>query len=154
MGAFETFLGSVLARLLGNFADAHQLGAVVSETLFLLDAEHNLQRRPDVAFVSYRRWPDPTVPRANAWNVVPDLAVEIVSPTNMAEEMDGKITDYFRAGVSLVWVLYPESGRVYVYESPTKVTGVERTGELDGGAVLPGLRLPIEKIFAAVTRPS
>lgn len=154
MGAFEVVLASELAALLREFAKADKLGVVVVEVLFILDAQRQIQRRPDVAFVSFPRWPDRTVPRANAWNVVPDLAVEIVSPSNTAEEIDGKITDYFQAGVSVVWVLYPESGRVYVYESPTKVKGVERTGELDGGTVLPGLRLAIEKIFAAVTKPS
>ena len=54
------------------------------------------KRRPDVAFVSYARWPTSIVAREPAWNVVPDLAIEILSPTNLAEEIDRKMTDYFR----------------------------------------------------------
>jgi Uma2 family endonuclease len=50
---------------------------------------------PACLFVAYARWPEPVSARENAWNVVPELAVETVSPTNLAEEIDDKITDYF-----------------------------------------------------------
>ena len=84
---------------------------------------------------------------------MPDLAVEIVSPTNLAEEIDRTITEYFQAGVRLVWVFYPDSGRVYVYQSPTHVGILERDDTLDGGEVLPGFRLPIAGLYEAVARP-
>ena len=153
MGAFETVLASWLCYLLNSFAAGRKLGLAVSEVLFVLNAQRNLRRRPDVAFVSYARWPTPVMARESAWNVVPDLAVEVVSPSNLAEEIDRKITDYFQSGVRLVWVFYPDSGRVYVYQSPTQVSILERTDTLDGGEVLPGLQLPIAQLYAAVTRP-
>jgi hypothetical protein len=120
-----------------------KLGLAVNEVLFVLNAARNLNRRPDIAFVSYARWPTSVVARAPAWNVVPDLVIEIVSPTNLAEEIDRKITDYFQAQVRLVWVFYPDSGRVYVYQSPMHVSILERTETLDGGDILPGFRVPI-----------
>jgi Uma2 family endonuclease len=153
VGAFETALAWVLSYYLGHFALQQKLGLVVTETLFVLDAQRNLKRRPDVAFVSYPRWRDDRVPRAEAWDVVPDLAVEVISPTNLAEEIDDKLTEYFAAGVRLVWVLFPVSGRLYVYQSPERVTGLERSDELDGGDVLPGFRLPVATLFEAVTKP-
>lgn len=153
MGAFETVLASALAYHLGHFALEHKLGVVARETLFVLEAQRNLKRRPDVAFVSYPRWPEDHVPRAEAWDVVPDLAVEVISPTNLAEEIDDKLTDYFAAGVQLGWVLFPVSGRVYVYQSPERVTGWDRSDELEGGDVLPGFRLPVAALFEAVTKP-
>jgi Uma2 family endonuclease len=153
MGAFETVLASWLCHLLHSFTSGKKLGLAVNETLFVLNASRNLQRRPDVAFVSYARWPAAVVARESAWNVVPDLAVEIISPTNLAEEIDSKIMDYFQSGVRLVWVFYPDAGRVYIYQSPTQVSIVERTDTLDGGAVLPGLRLPIVQLYEAVTKP-
>jgi Uma2 family endonuclease len=153
MGAFETVLASWLCFLLNSFAVGKKLGVAVNETLFVLNASRNLQRRPDVAFVSYARWPAAVVARESAWNVVPDLAVEIISPTNLAEEIDSKITDYFQSGVRLVWVFYPDAGRIYIYQSPTQVSILERTNTLDGGEVLPGLRLPIVQLYEAVTRP-
>ena len=131
-----------------------RLGLAVSEVLFVLHAHRDLRRRPDVAFVSYVRWPTAVIAREAAWSAIPDLAVEIVSPTNLAEEIDSKITDYFQAQVRQVWVVYPDSGRVYVYQSPTQVTVLERTDTLDGGEVLSGFRLPIEQLYEAVTRPA
>jgi Uma2 family endonuclease len=154
MGAFETVLASALTYHLGSFALQHKLGVVATETLFVLNALRNLKRRPDVAFVSYSRWREDRVPRAEAWDVVPDLAVEVISPTNLAEEIDDKITDYFGAGVRLVWVLFPVSGRVYAYESPDRVSVLGRSDELDGVDVLPGFRLLIATLFEAVTRPA
>jgi Uma2 family endonuclease len=154
MGAFETVLASWLCHLINSFAAGKQLGLAVSEVLFVLHAPRDLRRRPDVAFVSYARWPTAVVAREAAWSAIPDLAVEIVSPTNLVEEIDSKITDYFQAQVRQVWVVYPDSGRVYVYQSPTQVTVLERTDTLDGGAVLPGFRLPIEQLYEAVTRPA
>ena len=153
MGPFEGVLASTLSGHLGAFAREHKLGAVVNEMLFVLDARRDRQRRPDVAFVSYQRWPETTIARTNAWNAVPDLTVEVVSPTNLAEEIDAKLTDYFTAGVRLAWVIYPDSGRVYVYDSPDRCRVLKRSDELDGGDVLPGFRLPIETLFEAVTRP-
>jgi Uma2 family endonuclease len=153
MGAFETVLASWLCYRLNSFAVDKKLGLAVSEVLFVLNAQRNLRRRPDVAFVSYARWPTPVMARASAWNVVPDLAVEMVSPSNLAEEIDSKITDYFQSGVRLVWVFYPDSGRVYVYQSPTQVSILERTDTLDGGEVFHGFQLHMAQLYAAVTRP-
>jgi Uma2 family endonuclease len=143
MGAFETVLASWLCFLINSFAAGKKLGLAVNEVLFVLNASRDLKRRPDVAYVSYGRWPSAVIERAPAWNVVPDLAVEIVSPSNLAEEIDNKITDYFQSGVRLVWVFYPDSGRGYVYRSLTQVSILERTDTLDGGEVLPGFRYPL-----------
>jgi Uma2 family endonuclease len=153
MGAFETVLASWLCHLLNSFAVGRKLGLAVNEVLFVLNAPRDLKRRPDVAFVSYTRWPTSVVAREPAWNVVPDLAVEIVSPTNLAEEIDSKVTDYLQSGVRLVWVFYPDTGRVYVYQPPTQVSILERIDTLDGGAILPDFRLPIVQLYEAVTRP-
>jgi Uma2 family endonuclease len=153
MGAFETMLASWLCYLINSFAVGKKLGRAVNEMLFILDASRELRRRPDVAFVSYARWPATVIAREAAWDAIPDLAVEIVSPTNLAEEIDNKITDYFQAHVRQVWVVYPDSGRVYVYQSTTHVTVLERTDTLNGDEVLPGFQLPIAQLYEAVTRP-
>ncbi len=152
-GAFEMVLASWLCHLMNSFAAGKKLGLAVNEVLFVLNAARNLKRRPDVAFVSYARWPTSVVAREAAWNVVPDLAIEIVSPTNLAEEIDRKITDYFQAEVRLVWVIYPDSGRVSVYQSRTHVSILERTDTLDGAEVLAGFRLPIAQLYEAVAKP-
>jgi Uma2 family endonuclease len=148
MGAYPTWLASVLDRALGPFVRSHQLGRVVVEMLFLIDAGTNLQRRPDVAFVSHERWPaDRRVPDDACWEVVPDLAVEVVSPTDRSEDLLATIREYFPAGVRRVWVVFPKEALVYDDESPTRVRILERSETLEAGSLLPGFQLPLTSLF-------
>jgi Uma2 family endonuclease len=154
MGAFSTWLASLLARYMGSFAAEHRLGRVVCEMLFRIDAATNLQRRPDVAFVSDRRWPlARQVPDEAAWDVVPDLAIEVVSPSNSAVEVVGKVDEYFRAGVQHVWVVYPSVAAIHVHDSPTAIRVLRRGDELDGAPLLPGFRLPLTTLFEGEPAP-
>lgn len=152
MAAYETDIASALLEPLRRHGKINELGRAVAEMLFGLDPEGNLRRRPDVAFVSYKRWPrNRRVPRTVAWEVVPELAAEIVSATNLAEEIVERIREYFRYDVRLVWVVYPTVEQVYVYTSPTQVRILTRADELDGGDVLPGFRLPLTALFEEET---
>ena len=113
---------------------ASGLGWVINETLHWLDDSGDLKRRPDVSFVSYDRWPrNKPITDDEAWQVVPDLAVEVVSPSDKADELLGKVEEYFAAGVVQVWVVYPRRRVVHVFESFTRITVVEPGRDL--GAV-------------------
>jgi Uma2 family endonuclease len=148
MSAYATRIAFLIARYLDSFAETHRLGRAGTEYLFLLDPARNLQRRPDAAFVSYERWPaDRPLPHTDPWPVVPELAVEVISKRNPAEEVLDKLEEYFQAGVQLVWVVYLRRQQVYVYESPTQVRILTASEELDGGKALPGLRLPLAAFF-------
>jgi hypothetical protein len=110
--------------------------------------ETKLQLRPDLALVSFERWlRSRRIPKAPAWDVVPNLAIEVVSPSNSAYEVLGKIEDYFRCGVERVWVIYPTVSKLYDYDSPVSVSILTRDQTLSGGAVLPGLHLPLAELF-------
>lgn len=112
----------------------------------------NFQRRPDLAYISFERWPrGKSVPATNAWEVVPDLAIEIVSPTNGAYEVIEKLEEYFASGVRRVWVIYPPFAKFYDYDSPESVRILKRSDILEGGDVLPGFRLALSDLFEALT---
>ena len=148
MGAFETGIASLLAEILGTFARANRLGRFFNEMLFRIDIGQDLQRRPDVAFVSHARWPyNRRVPDVPVWDMVPDLAIEVISPSNSASAVHRKIHDYFKAGVTRVWVVYPEQAEVYIYSTPQQIQVVGVGQELDGGDLLPGFRLPVAVLF-------
>ncbi len=149
VGTRQNLIASRIDRLLGRFDPEEQLGHPVIENLFVLDAVSDLQRRPDFAFVSRQRWSE-LPPDSNAWAVVPDWMVEIISPGNSADEVIDKVDEYFRAGTQLVWVIYPTAQRVYVYTSPTNVAIFEATDELTADPVLPGLRFPTRALFAGI----
>jgi Uma2 family endonuclease len=149
MGIEAVWIASQLMQHLGYFGRTHDLGHAVCEGLFRLPLPIDRNRRPDVAFVSFDRWAKGRrLPKSdNAWDVLPNLAVEVISPTDLAEDVQEKVVEYVQAGVSLVWVIYPRTRLVHVYESLSSIRGLSRADELDGGKVLPGFRLPLTELF-------
>src|SRR5258708_2279697 len=89
-------IASWLLSVMAPFARANSLGEVVVDVLFKFPLPVDRNRRPDVAFVSYSRWPKGRVSKGgqNAWEVVPDLAIEVVSPNDLAESLIEKIEEY------------------------------------------------------------
>jgi len=155
MSAYATWLASRLHIRLGLYAEDKGLGMAVTEMLFVLDAEHNLRRRPDVAFVSTARWPlDRALPMTGDWDVVPDLAVEVISPNDVFKDVLAKVREYFHYGVQAVWVIAPEEQQVYVYDAPTHVHILTEQDELTGGEVVPGFRMPLGHLFQHATSPT
>jgi Uma2 family endonuclease len=150
MAVYSVLIGTTLVTFLSSFVRLHNLGRTLQEALFHLPAPIGRSRRPDLAFVSYQRWAKTRpMPRTDdAWDVVPNLAVEVVSLTNEASKLVDKIAEYFRAGVELVWVVYPQQSQIYVYRSPTQITGLGMSDVLDGGDVVPGFRLPLVELFS------
>ncbi|MBI3824203.1 MAG: Uma2 family endonuclease [Planctomycetes bacterium] len=149
MSLFACLLANYLAHQLDLHARQFNLGRAVVEILFHLPLPVDRNRRPDLAFVSYDRWPkDRAVdPNVNAWDVVPNIAVESISPNDLIDELTEKIDEYFRAGVQQVWVIHPKQKRIDVYESPTAINVLTEKGILDGGKVLPQFRLPLKELF-------
>lgn len=134
-----------IASLLHLFVSEHDLGEIVTaETGFILFDEPPTVCAPDVAFVAAGRLtsdPEGFAPLA------PDLAVEIVSPSNTVSEIRSKVLDYLDAGVQLVWVVEPRSRSVTTYRSREEIRLLTEDDGIDGGAVLPGFRLKVSKLF-------
>jgi Uma2 family endonuclease len=107
-------------------------------------------REPDLAFIKSDRWPQdrPMPYRGNPVDVVPNLTVEVVSPTDLGEDVVAKAHEYLRAGVELVWVIFPRLRQLYAY---TAVGTAPRlftdTDMLDAGDLLPGLSVPMAALF-------
>jgi Uma2 family endonuclease len=148
VGAYEGDIAGILYQFLGMFASTNRLGRAFIEVIFHIDQTKKLQRRPDVAFVSHARWPvNRRAPKVAVWDMVPDLAVEVVGPSNSASQVQEKMHEYLRAGVTAVWIIYPEQKEVYIYASPAKIQVLQVGEELDGGDLIPGFRLPVATLF-------
>jgi Uma2 family endonuclease len=148
VGAQQIEIACILAQALASFAKPNRLGRALTEMIFRIDQAKDLQRRPDAAFISDARWPfRRRVPDVAVWDLVPDLAIEVVSSSNTAYEVQEKVHDYFEAGVSRVWVVYPKQREVYDYASATRVRILASEQGLDGGDLLPGFRLPLAALF-------
>ena len=152
LGVLEGWIASLLDQTLGYHVTRARLGRVMSEVLFVLNEESRLRRRPDVAFVSHERWPlNRAVPRVAAWDVVPEIAVEIISPTDVVSDLMDKIHEYFVAGVKLVWVVYPAHKLVYCYTSETSLSILTAKDELVADPILGDFRLPLAQLFEGTT---
>jgi Uma2 family endonuclease len=148
MSIYATRVAGRIYSRLDAFAEAQGLGTVVMEGLFILDPVRNIRRRPDVAFVSSLKWPlDRLLPENGDWEVVPDLAVEVVSPNDLFEDVLAKMREYFRLGVQQVWIILPVDREIYVYDSPTSPRVLTAADDLNGEPLLPGLRLPLSSLF-------
>lgn len=148
MSVLASYLTSRLFLKMGRFVEDNSVGHVVCETIFILDSERDLRRRPDVAFVSKERWPlDQPIPETGDWRVVPDLAVEVISPNDEVESFFEKLKEYFRYQVRQVWIVLPRDKEVLVYDSPTAHRALTADQELDGGDIIPGFRLSLAEYF-------
>ena len=133
---------------LSTYVKAHNLGkACGAETGFLIGSDPDIVRAPDAAFVRRER--------AEAAGFVagyfpgpPDLAVEVISPSDRYTEVAEKVADWLAAGVQLVILVDPRRRSVTIHtpgQAPVTLTDQDT---LDGGPVVPGWQMPIRDIFA------
>ncbi len=138
-----------LARLLDVYASTRGTGVVLgAETGCILQTEPEpTVRAADVAFVRKDRLPEGVVPEQFG-AIVPDLVVEVISPSDRYAALAEKIGDWLRAGVQMVWVVDPVDRRVIVHRAhqPLQVLGEEDT--LSGEEILPGFSCRVSEIFA------
>jgi len=146
MGAKESLLAMELGFHLRTFLGRHSLGVILGEA-GMLQLRPRLIRIPDVSFISWDQMPSGEFPSKPVPNLYPDLAVEVLSPSNSAAEMTLKIADYFEAGSRLVWLIDPETKTVEVYTAPGECRRLKASQSLDGGDVLPGFKLPLKELF-------
>src|SRR6266542_5702716 len=136
-----------LGSLIRVFLLSNRIGRVVTESGAVTERKPDTVRGPDVSYYSKERLPlDQRVVGYHA--EVPDLCVEIISPSNTKKEMGPKIKEYFFAGVRMVWVVDPEDRSVVVLRAPDEGRTLYDDAILDGGDVLPGFSCKGSDLFA------
>lgn len=135
-----------IATILGSFARGKNLGeGYTADTGFVLSRDPDTVRAPDVAFVVKERVAPGT--RERFVPVAPDLAVEVVSPSDTAAQVNAKVEEYLTAGTRLVGVVYPDSRSVMVYRSLRDVEVLREGDELDGRPVFEDFHVPVDELF-------
>lgn len=143
--------GRIAMRLsvpLGHYVQEKELGEIyAAETGFKLKSNPDTVRAPDLSFITQKRVNEVGETKGY-WPGAPDLAVEVLSPSDIVSEVEQKVGEWLDAGSRLVWVVSPKMRTVTVYRSRTDIQVLTEKDSLDGGVVVPGFSYPITKLFA------
>jgi Uma2 family endonuclease len=131
---------------LNAFAEQHDLGLTFDAAGFVLSRDPDTVRAPDLSFVSQARLPARGYV-GTYWRMAPDLAVEILSPSNRPAEMLRRAAEFINAGSRLVWLIDVQRRKVTAVRPGAELLTLGAEGVLDGGDVLPGFRLPLTELF-------
>jgi Uma2 family endonuclease len=148
MGAESSEVGGNLYVCLSLFCRDHDLGKVwpADNGFQCFPHDPGQDRRPDISFVKKGRLPGDVAPKG--WvRIPPDLAVEVISLNDSAEELEEKLDDYRKAGVLLVWVIYPEARKARIFRLGGSPADLGEDDELSGEDVIPGFRCPLREIL-------
>lgn len=134
-----------LASLLRVFVKAFKLGRVMcGEVPLITQRNPDTVRGIDVAYWSYARRPE--VKRGYS-DIAPEIAAEILSPSNTQQEVREKIAEYLACGVLLVWIVDPDARTVTIHRPNGDVQVLDENAMLTGETVLPGFQCQVRQIF-------
>ncbi|MGH2560595.1 MAG: Uma2 family endonuclease [Thermomicrobiales bacterium] len=146
-GGAHGWIGGEAAALIREFARPRGLGEVFnSDTGYLFEFDPDTVLAPDTSFIRADRLP-PLSALGGYLTVVPDLVVEVASPSDRRGRIEEKVRQYLDAGVKLLWYVDPRRRTVVVYRPNTSPILVDEHGVLDGEDVLPGFRLLVAALF-------
>ncbi len=135
-------IAAEILRVLANFVRHHSLGRVFTPDTGFRLADDTV-RAPDIAFVRRQR----VTGRWTFFQGAPDLAVEVVSPTDSAPQLMRKVNQYLRTGCHTVWVVYPETKQVHVLEASGKDRILNAEDTLEAPELLPGFAVQVQSLF-------
>ncbi len=145
----HSLIATLIAAFLTTYAFQKKSGLVMTELGCMLTRDPDTLLFPDVGYISFTRLGSQNLDEY--LSVAPDIAVEVVSPGNISEEIDTKIALYFQYGAQLVWIIHPTPQTARVYHASDKSEGtyqiIVSQGTLDGGNVLPDFSLKLSDLF-------
>lgn len=147
MGALADYVAMQCAIELGIFCRETGRGYVFgSETTYHCFAHAATGRRGDVSLVARGRLPGEQIPLSYI-EIPADVVVEVISPNDLAVEVEEKVKLYLRHGFGEVWVVYPETRTIYVHRRGEAVLALEPDQTLEGRGPLVGFACPVERLF-------
>ena len=145
-GEIHSSIATELAVHLSPYARQHNLGRVFVELGFCLECRPDTVRAPDVSFVKAEHLPDQL--RRGFFPGAPDLAIEVVSPSNRATDLESKIQEYLAHGTQRVWVFYPETQTIIIHRPDGTARRYTAEDVLVDEEILPGFSLPVKELFS------
>lgn len=148
MGAESSEVAATVIHRVREHARARKLGKVFATDCGyqIFPDEPRRVRYPDMSFVAHGRFPDDRTPAGHV-TIPPDLAAEVVSPNDTAEEVEAKRIQFLKAGTRLLWVIYPQSRTVHVYRLDGSCAVLAEGDTLSGEDVLPEFSCRVAELF-------
>ena len=151
--AVAAVVGSNVMGLLHDHVRPRKLGRVfMDDATFALLPHRHSARSPDVGFIRADRLPPGGFRLGEPVRIPPDLAVEVLSPSETASILEDKLADYREAGTPLIWVIDPETRLVVVHPADAPSYTLREGDTLTGGRVLPDFRCTVAELFEGVAR--
>ena len=149
MGAESDRISVNIAVALSDTVKKARLGYVFgSSTGFrCFPSRPGLVRKPDASFVARGRFVDEKIPTGNI-EIAPDLAVEVISPNDLADELEEKVWTYLAAGIKLIWIVSPAARTIRVIRSDNTCVILGHSEMLSGDHVVPGFSCSVADLFA------
>jgi Uma2 family endonuclease len=150
---WSTFVGRRVSTPLANYVEPRGLGWVNGEgtSYRCFPDDENRVRRADVTFHRLDRLTPDQAAAEGHIPVVPDLVVEVISPNDLAYEVNEKRTEWLEAGAQLVWVIDPVRQEIQAYHADGTVTHFGRADTLTAEPVLPDFKVPVAELFRLPT---
>jgi Uma2 family endonuclease len=146
-GGRASAIGLRIGRLIGNYLEDHPSGYVLgADGSFVVTHHPETMFSPDASYITFNRLPGGVLPEKfiPTW---PDLAIEVLSPSDRRIEAERKVQRYLAAGTPLVWLIDPKSETVMVYRRSGSSQQLARGQTLSGEDVLPGFEVSVDRIF-------
>jgi len=142
----HNLIAAKIYEVLAGFARPRNLGIVFpSDTGYVLSRRPATMRGPDISFI--RRERSTAIDLDHNIESAPDLAVEVVSENDTARDLQKKVRQYLAAGSQTVWVVYPATREVHVFESDGSVLRLTAERNLESPHLLPGFSHPVADLF-------
>ncbi len=145
--AFRSMIASLLLEVLQSYLRKQGKARAFAEAGYVLSRGPLTIRQPDVSVLSKARIE--STDREGYFEGAPELAVEVVSPTDSAEDLQVKVDQYLQAGARQVWILYPKTKCIYVFRAGEQVAVLDASQTLEGGDLLPGFAVAVADLFVS-----
>jgi Uma2 family endonuclease len=152
MGSESSAIAMAIGVILGNFVRSRRLGHIFTADCgyqCFPDATSKV-RKPDVSFIRTGRLEGERIPQGHL-RIAPDLAVEVLSPGDLAYEIDEKVQEYLAAGVRLIWVVSPNTRTLRIHRPRDArlgpISALVESDSISGEDILPGFQCAVSEFF-------
>jgi Uma2 family endonuclease len=143
--SLHTLVAVAIFEALQAYLKQYGAARALPEAGYLLSRKPVTVRQPDVSVLSKERIqsaaPD------DYFEGAPELAVEVVSPSDSAEDLEIKVEQYLQSGAKQVWVLYPKTKRIHVFRPGSQPVVLDETQTMDGGELFRGFSVKVADLF-------